>query len=60
MISLYMKICMCIGVHARSHPHLAQNAVIPTLRVLSSRFALQLYANYENKTRYSVILVHLI
>jgi len=49
---------MCIGVHARLHPHLVQNADIRTLRVLSSPFALQLYAGYENEMRYSVILVH--
>jgi len=31
-----MTICMCIDIPvlARSHPHLAQNADIPTLRVL--------------------------
>jgi hypothetical protein len=29
-----MTICMCIDILARSHPHLAQNAGIPTLRVL--------------------------
>jgi hypothetical protein len=48
---------MCICVLARSHPRLAQNADIPTLGVLFP-FAVQLYASYENKIKYSSILVH--